>query len=100
MHTILQNKRRRWLGPPPQPIIFERQILPQQTIYRWKGNLTASRIHFKYWKKYFDLAILCAIFAKWLRNGSGTAVQKHLKLMKYEHIIYHFEARGLEILNI
>ena len=35
---------------PPPPIIFERQILPQQTIYRWKGNLTASRIHFKYWK--------------------------------------------------
>ena len=36
-------------GAPP-PIIFEQQILPQQTVYRWKGNLTASRIHFKYWK--------------------------------------------------
>ena len=24
---------------PPPLVIFERQILPQQTIYRWKGNL-------------------------------------------------------------
>ena len=31
--------------PPPPPIIFE-----EQTIYQWKGNLMASRIHFKYWK--------------------------------------------------
>ena len=37
-------------SPPPPPTIFERQILPQQTIYRWKGNLIASRVHFKYWK--------------------------------------------------
>ena len=34
---------------------------------------------------------------QWLCNGSGTAVQKNFKLIKYEHIIYHFEARGLEI---
>ena len=32
------------------PIIFERQILLQQTMDHWKENLTASRIHFKYWK--------------------------------------------------
>ena len=31
-------------------IILEWQILPQQTIYRWKGNLTVSMIHFKYSK--------------------------------------------------
>ena len=59
----LQNKRWRWLGAPPPPsppIIFEveRQILPQQTIYRWKENLTASMIYFRYWKKYFDFATL------------------------------------------
>ena len=76
MYTILQNKRRRWLGapppPPPPPTLFERQILPQQTIYRWKGNLTASRIHFKYWKN-----ILISRFyeqfremaPQWLWNG-------------------------------
>ena len=34
---------------------------------------------------------------KWFSNGSGTALQKHFRLIKYEHIIYHFEARGLEI---
>ena len=37
------------LWHPKEPIIFEQQILPQPTIYHWKGNLTASRIHFKYW---------------------------------------------------
>ena len=31
-------------------MMFERQILPQQTIYRWKGNLTPSRIHFRFLK--------------------------------------------------
>ena len=53
-YTVLQNKKQRWLEAPPPPpphlIIFERQILPQQTICRRKRNLTASRIHFKYWE--------------------------------------------------
>ena len=35
-------------GPPP--IIFERLKLPQQIIYRRKGNLSESRNHFKYLK--------------------------------------------------
>ena len=33
-------------------------------------------------------------------HGSGMAVRKNFKLLKYEHIIYHFKARGLEISNI
>ena len=37
------------------------------------------------------------IFAKWLPNGSGMGVRKNFKLLKYEHIIYHFKARDLEI---
>ena len=32
---------------------------------------------------------------QWLQNGCS----KNLKLLKYEHIIYHFKARGLEISN-
>ena len=32
-----------------------------------------------------------------LRNGSGTAVGKNFKRLKYEDIIYHFETHGLEI---
>ena len=32
----------------PPPIIFERLKLPQQVIYRRKGNLSESRNHFKY----------------------------------------------------
>ena len=34
---------------------------------------------------------------QWPRNGCS---QKNFKLLKYEHIIYHFKARGLEISNI
>ena len=34
--------------PPPPPIIFERLKLPQQIIYRRKGNLSESPNHQKY----------------------------------------------------
>ena len=47
-YTILQNKRMRWCGVPPPPITFERLTLPQQIIYRRKGNLSESPNHLKY----------------------------------------------------
>ena len=46
-YTILQNKRMRRCPP---PIIFERLKLPQQIIYRRKGNLSESPHHQKYWE--------------------------------------------------
>ena len=49
IHNFTEQKEEEVALPAP-PILFERQILPQQAIYRWKRNLTASRIHFKYWK--------------------------------------------------
>ena len=48
-------------------IIFEWQILPQQTIYRWKGNLTANRIHFKYWKN----ILISRIYEQFSQNSSA-----------------------------
>ena len=36
-------------------------------------------------------------FRKMLRNGSRIAVRKKFQTLKYEHIIYSFEARDLEI---
>ena len=45
IHTILQNKKMRRAGCPPPPIIFERLELPQQIIYRRKGNLSESPNH-------------------------------------------------------
>ena len=33
---------------------------------------------------------------QWLQNGCP----KKIRLLKYEHIIYSFEARNLEILNM
>ena len=53
IYTILQNKRMRRCGvppPPPPPIIFERLKLPQQIIYRRRGNLSESPNHQKYWE--------------------------------------------------
>ena len=39
----------RWeVPPPPPPVIFERLNLPQQNIYRRKGNLSESSNHLKY----------------------------------------------------
>ena len=61
-------------GAPP-PIIFERQILPQQTIYRWKGNLTASRIHLKYWKN----ILISRFYEQFSRNGSAMAPERLFK---------------------
>ena len=34
-------------------IIFEWQILPQQTIYHWKETLTESMVHIKYRENIF-----------------------------------------------
>ena len=34
--------------PPPSPIIFDRLKLPQQIIYRRKGNLPENPNHLKY----------------------------------------------------
>ena len=38
------------MPPFPPPIIFERLKLPQQIIYRWKGNLWESPNRFKCWE--------------------------------------------------
>ena len=83
VHTFAEQKMEVVRGgspspppPPPPPIIFERRSWPQQTIYYWKGNVMASRIHFKYWKKYFDFATLWEIFAKWLCKDSAMAPEK------------------------
>ena len=56
------------LSPSP-PIILERQALPQQTIYRWKGNLMASRIHFKYWKN----ILILRLYEQFSQNDSEMA---------------------------
>ena len=68
------------LPPPPPPIILERRKLPQQIIYRRKENLSESPNHLKYRK-----IIL---------------ISRFYELLEYKHIIYHFEARDLEIPNI
>ena len=83
----------------PPPIISDRQILPQQIIYLWKGNLSSSRIHFKYWKNILISQLyeqFCEITPQWLQKGCP----KKFQTFKYEHIIYSFEARGLVIPSV
>ena len=86
--------------PPPPPIIFERLKLPQQIIYRRKENLSESPNHQKYWGN-----IWFRDFMSNFREIGGifrpfSEVRINFKLLEYEHITYHFEARDLEIPNI
>ena len=76
-------------GVPPPPIIFERLKLPQQIIYRRKGNLSESpnSNHFKYQKN----VLISQFHEQFLRNSQNLV---HL------HIIYHFETCDLKIPNI
>ena len=48
IYTVLQNKRMQGCWVPPPPIILKRLRLPQQIIYRQKGNLLESPDHIKY----------------------------------------------------
>ena len=94
-YTILQNKRRIEVArgapppPPPPPIIFEPYILPQQTIYRWKENLTANRIHFKYLRN----ILISRFYEQFSLNGSAMAPERmiekisDLKIMNILYII-------------
>ena len=54
---------------------------------------------FKISTKYFDFAILRAIFAK-LSNLGHFCSSKKLKLLKFRHLVYHFKARDLDNHNI
>ena len=75
--------------PPPPLIIFELYILPQQTIYRWKENLTANRIHFKHFKN----ILISRFYEQFSPNGSAMAPERmfekisNLKIMNILYII-------------
>ena len=45
-----------------------------------------NRIHFKYWKNILTLRL----YEQFSRNDSS---EENFKLLKYEHIMYSFEAR-------
>ena len=78
-------------------IIFERQILPQQTIHRWKGNLTASRINLKYWKNIL-IWRLCEEFSQndstmapeWLSEKIAYFQNMNISYIALKHVILRF----------
>ena len=82
------------------PINFERLKLPQQIIYLRKENLSESPNHKKYWKNILVSRFYEQFFAKQTEFRPFSEVRKNFRLLEYEHIIYHFEARDLEIPNI
>ena len=73
--------------------MFEGRNVPQQTIYHWKGNLSKSPIHFRYLQN----SLILRFYEQFSRNNSAMAPEKDFKLLRYEHIIYHFIAHDLEI---
>ena len=87
-------------GVASPPIIFERLKLPQQIIYRRKENLSESPNHQKYWEN----ILVSRFYEQFSRNrrnlGHFRKFEKNFKLLEHKHIIYHFEARDLEIPNI
>ena len=97
LYTLLQNKRGRWAAPHRS---FENRWRNIDILY-----IILKEIVWRFWfslnfQKYFDVVTLWANFRKmtpqWLLNGC----LKKFKLLKYQHIIYSFEARNLEILNM
>ena len=85
-------------GPPP--IILERRELPQQILYRQKGNLSESPNH----SKYRENILISRFYEQFSRSCRNIAhlwkFPKTFKLLEHKHIIYHFETRDLEIPNI
>ena len=66
-------------------------------MYRWKGNLTANRIHFKY----LINILISRFYEQFSRNGSTMAPELLFEKNSFdEHVIYHFKALSLEISNI
>ena len=90
-YTLLQDKRWRWYAPPSHTTNFRRtKLTPTKYIIR------RGRIHFKYWKN----ILISQLYEQFSRNDSAMAPEKKFKLLKYERIVYSFEARDLEISNM
>ena len=82
----------RIIHAPGRPqIIFEGRNWPQQTIYHWKGNVMAIRIHFKYWKN----ILISRLYEQFSRNDSAMAAEWlsekfNLLYIVLKHVIWRF----------
>ena len=85
--------------PPPPPIIFERLKLPQQIIYRRKGNLSESPNHQKYWENIL-ISQFYEQFSRSSRNLGHFGSSKKLQTLRTQTYHISFEAGDLEIPNI
>ena len=99
IYTYLQNKRMRRCGVAPPPIIFERLKFPHKLYIVGKRIYRRVRI-IKNIGKIFWFRDFMSNFREIGEFRPFSEVRKNFKLSEYEHIIYHFEARDLEIPNI
>ena len=94
--------------PPPPPRQFlNGKTYPQQTIYRWKGNLTANKTHFKYWKN----SLISRFYEQFSRNGSTMAPERLLEkisnfliikilYIRLKHVVWRFRIYNYFLENI
>ena len=69
-------------------------------MHHFKGNPLEIPIYFKFLKNILISRIYEQIFSKLTPQMAPEWVSEKFKLLKYEHIIHHFKARDLEILNM
>ena len=81
------------------PIIFERLKLPQQIIYRRKGNLSESLNHQKYWGNIL-ISRFYEQFSRSSRNLGHFWKFEKFRTLRTQTYHYHVEADDLEIPNI
>ena len=62
---------------PPPPIIFKRQNLTQTNYVSLERQLTANRIHFKYWKN----ILISRFYEQFSRNDSAIPTVLNMKIL-------------------
>ena len=87
------------MPPPPTNNFRKTYVTPTNYISSEREFIGESESS-KILRKYFDFAILSAIFAKLSDFRPFLEVRKNFKLLEHKHSIYHFKAGDLEIPNI
>ena len=76
---------------------FSEEQLRRILLYRWKGNSTASRIHFKYWKNILISRIYeqfsrndFAMVPEWLAEKLSDLSNINISYMTLKHVNWRF----------
>ena len=104
IYTFANNSgRERWQvvqGTIPSPDNFRRRKPISTNYISLERKFIGEFGSFSVLTECFGFAILWAIFVKLPKFRPFLGVRKNNKRMKHKHVIYHFTARDLEIMNI